>query len=88
MNVYLYPQNLKTIAKLWFWSLRDAGIILISLLISVFAIVNGIIFPSVLTLCYIVLTLRPDDVSILDYLKWAVKYFLTVQQIYKWRCKE
>lgn len=88
MNIYLYPQNLKTVAKLWSWGLRDAGIILIFLLISVFAVVNGIIFPAVITFCYIILTIRPDDISIMDYLKYAVRYFFTVQQLYKWRCKE
>ena len=33
---YLYPQNLKSQAKLWLWNLRDLAIIGTALLVSVF----------------------------------------------------
>ena len=35
---YLYPQNLKSQAKLWLWNLRDLVIIGAALLLSVLAI--------------------------------------------------
>ena len=35
---YIYPHNLKSQAKLWFWSLRDIAIIGVALLISILAL--------------------------------------------------
>ena len=31
------------------------------------------------------LTIRRDDTTILDFLCWAVRYFLTTQQLFFWR---
>ena len=50
---YLYPQNLKSQAKLWLWNLRDIAIIGTALLLSVLAIAQlKIILPLGLTLGY------------------------------------
>ena len=85
MKTYLYPQNLKATANLWLWSLRDFALIFISLLISVFALVHGILLPAVVTVCYGLMTIRPDDMAIIDYLRNAVKFFFTVQQLFYWK---
>lgn len=87
MTTYLYPQNLKATVKMWLWSLRDFAIIFISLLFSVVALVNGILFPAVFTVCYGIVTIRPDDMAIIDYLRNAVMYFFTVQQMFYWRAR-
>lgn len=87
MTTYLYPQNLKATVKMWLWSLRDFAIIFISLLFSVVALVNGIFFPAVFTVCYGIVTIRPDDMAIIDYLRNAVMYFFTVQQMFYWRAR-
>jgi hypothetical protein len=83
---YLYPDNLKAKATLWLWELRDIGIIAIGLLISVFALAQaGLLLPVVLTTVYAFLSIRFEDVSILDFIKYAVAFFFLKPQQYEWR---
>ena len=85
-NRYLYPQNMKASANMWFWSLRDFAILVIAALISVLiAALTKIVLPLALVLCFGVLTIRADDTTILDYIKYAVRYFIAQQQEYQWR---
>ena len=86
MRTYIYPQNLKAKPHLWLWGLRDFVILCVAVLLSVFALANtGMLLPMALSLCYGFLTIRADDTTILDYLKHAVRYFLTTQQYFEWR---
>ena len=86
MNEYIYPQNLKSQAKLWLWSLRDIAVIGIAMLISVLALTQIKLFlPLAITLAYAFLTIRMDDQSVLDFFIRAVKYFLTTEQYYEWK---
>ena len=86
MNEYIYPQNLKSQAKLWLWNLRDIAIIGVSMLISVLALTQIKLFlPMAVTLAFAFLTIRMDDMSVLDFIIRAVKYFLTTQQYYEWK---
>jgi len=88
MNQYLYPQNLKAQAKLWLWNLRDIVVIGIALLISVLALSQiGLFLPLALTLVYAFLTIQLDDVSVLDFIKRAVRFFITTQQYYTWKAR-
>lgn len=83
--MYIYPDNLKSKAMLWLWTLRDLAIIGIGSLISVFALSQlGFFVPIVLTTAYAFLSIRMDDTSILDFLRYAVRYFLLQQQSYSW----
>ena len=41
--------------------------------------------PAALTLGYGFLTIRLDDATIVDFIHYAVRYFLTTQQYYEWR---
>ncbi len=82
---YLYPDNLKSKATLWLWQLRDIGIISAGLLVSVFAFAQaGIFFPLILTVAYAFLSIRFDDVSILDFIKYATAYFFLKRQTFEW----
>lgn len=86
MTQYLYPQNLKATANLWLWSLKDFAIISIAALLSVLiASVSRFILPLALTLGYCFLTIRADDATVLDYIKYAVRYFISTQQHFEWR---
>lgn len=86
MIQYLYPQNLKAAANLWMWGLRDFAILGIAALISIVALVNlGWVIPAVATLCYGFLTIRMDDTTIMDFIRYAVRYFLSTQQYFEWR---
>ena len=86
MKTYIYPQNLKARAHLWFWSLRDFLILSISCLASAVIFVQaGIILPAALSLCFGFLTIRLEETTVMDYLSLAVRYFMTTQQYYEWR---
>ena len=83
--MYIYPDNLKSKATLWLWTLRDLASIGIGSLISVFALSQlGFFVPVVLTAAYAFLSIRMDDTSILDFLRYAVRYFLIQQKNYSW----
>lgn len=86
MTQYIYPQNLKATANLWLWSLKDFAILGIAALFSIAALVQlRMLVPAAITLCYGFLTIRLDDATILDFIKYAVRYFLSTQQHYDWR---
>ena len=86
MTHYLYPQNLKATANLWLWGLRDFCIIGIAALLSVVMLVYLRIFiPAAITLVYGFLTIRMDDTTVMDYMKYAVKHLITTQQYFEWR---
>ncbi len=88
MTTYLYPQNLKATANLWLWSLRDFAIMSISMLLSVLILAQVQIFtPLVLTLLFGFLTIRLEDTTVLDFIRYAVKYFISTQQQFYWREK-
>ena len=86
MTRYIYPQNLKARANLWLWGMRDFVILCVAALLSVVVLVQfGWLVPAANTLAFAFLTIRHDDVTVLDYLRWAVRYFLTTQQLFFWR---
>ena len=82
----MYPQNLKATANLWLWSLRDFVILSIAVLISAAIFINsGVLLPAALSLCFGFLTIRKDDITVVDFLGYAARFFLTGQQYYEWR---
>jgi hypothetical protein len=84
--VYIYPDNLKAKAILWLWELRDVGIIGVGLLISVFALAQlGTLIPIVLTALYAFLSIRVEDTSIMDFIRYAAAFFFGRPQTYDWR---
>lgn len=86
MTSYLYPQNLKATANLWLWGLRDFSILAVSALLSVVILVQLHFFiPAAATLCFGFLTIRLDDTTVLDFIKYAVRYFISTQQYFEWR---
>ena len=86
MTQYLYPQNLKATANLWLWSLKDFAILGVAALLSIVALVQlRVVIPAAVTLCFGFLTIRMDDATVLDFLKYAVRYFISTQQYYEWR---
>lgn len=86
MRRFLYPQNLTAKASLWLWGMRDFIILGICALLSIVAAVElGWLIPAAGTLCFGFLTIRKEDMTILDFIKYAVRYFITAQQYYEWR---
>ena len=86
---YIYPQNMRTKAKLWFWTLKDLIIIGVALTISVISWAKlGFILPAAATIVFAFLTIRLEDSSVLDYLKRAWRYFVGSQQYFEWKERE
>ena len=84
--MYIYPENLRAAPTLFLWRLKDLAVIGIGALISVFAMAQvGFTVPLVITLAYAFLVIRFEDTSILDFLKYAVKYFFVDQQEFRWK---
>ena len=88
MNAYIYPQNLKAKANLWLWNLKDFSIFCIMLLLSVLILSQTkLMLPLVVTVCFGFLSIRADDTTILEYIKYAFKYFISSQQYFEWQPK-
>ena len=84
--MYIYPDHLRAKATLWLWQLKDIGIIGVAALLSVLAISQlGLWPPIVLTAVYAFLSIRLEDTSILDFIKYACAFFILKQQFYEWR---
>ena len=84
--MYIYPDNLKASPMLFLWRLKDLAVIGIGTLISLVALSQiGFSIPLVITLAYAFLAIRFEDTSILDFIKYAVKYFFVEQQEFRWR---
>ena len=85
---FIYPQNMRASATLWLWSLRDFAVIVIAALFSALVLATTkILIPAVLTAAYALLSIRSDDTTVLDFLKYAIRYFISTQQYYIWRLK-
>ena len=86
MSVFIYPQNLKAQAKLWFWNFRDITIIGVALLVSILALTQVQFYlPMALTLVYAFLTIRMEESTVLEFIFRAARFFLTTQQYYEWK---
>ena len=86
---YIYPQNMRTQPKLWFWNLKDVIILAIALTISVVSWAKlGFILPAALTLGYAFLSIRMDEYSVLDFIRRAWRYFVSTQQYFDWKERE
>ena len=86
---YIYPQNMRTKAKLWFWNLRDMIVIGVALTVSVVSWAKlGFILPAALTLGYAFLSIRMDEYSVLDFIRRAWRYFVSTQQYFNWKERE
>ena len=85
---YIYPADLKSEPKLWLWNLKDLAALGIALIVSALALTQiHFYLPMVGTMVFGILTIRADDQSVLDFLKRAVRFFLTDPQEFYWQEK-
>jgi len=75
---------MKAEASMWLWTMRDFTVVAAAALISalVFA-ATKLPMPLAVAGVYAFLTIRFEDVCILDFLGWAIQYFITAQQRFK-----
>ena len=83
---FIYPQDLKAKPNMWLWNLKDFAIIGIGALFgAVLLIYLRQFLPIGLVAIYAFMTIRLDDTTIMDYIRFAVRYFITTQQYFEWR---
>lgn len=83
---FIYPQNMKAKASMWLWDLKDFAIIGIGALLStVFLIYLHKVLLLGIVAVYAFMTIRLDETTIMDYILYAVRYFITTQQYFEWR---
>jgi len=83
--MYIYPDNLTAKARLWLWELRDVAIIGVAVLLSVFALAQTGSFALLIgAMLYAFLSIRAEDASILDFLRFAARFLIWQQQSYEW----
>lgn len=77
---------MKAKANMWLWSLKDFAIIGIGALLSaVFLIYLHKLLLVGIFAVYAFMTIRLDETTVMDYIKYAFKYFITTQQYFEWR---
>jgi len=83
---YQYPDNLRAKPTLWLWELKHVTIIGICLLLSVLTFSQlRTLVPLAITAVGAFLTIRVDDITLLDYIKSCIYFFMSKQQTYYWR---
>ena len=88
-HIYIYPNDLKAKPTLWLWALRDVAVTGVCLVLSVLALVElGLFLPLICTVLYAFLSIRLEEASILDFLRYAMCFLLLKQQYYEWRESE
>ena len=86
MQLYYYPENLAAKATFWLWELRDLVIVVFGVLLSILALTQaGILLPLVATALFAFLSIRVDGVCILDFIRYALSFFLLTPQLFEWR---
>lgn len=82
---YIYPQNMRASATMWLWSLKDFAIIMVGALFSAFVLATTkIVIPVVIVALFAFLSIRAEENTILDYIQYSVKYFISTQQYFEW----
>ena len=86
---YIYPNNLKAKPTIWLWTLRDVAVVAICLVLSVLALAElRLVPPLICTVLYAFLSIRLEDASILDFLRYAMCFLFIKQQYYEWKERE
>ena len=83
--MYIYPANLKSRASLFLWQLKDIIVIVVLAMLGILALTQaGSPVVLAVTVGYAILSIRYEDNSLLDYLRYAWRFCAAKQQFYKW----
>ena len=86
MKTYIYPQNLKAKPHLWLWGMRDFVILAIAALLAVgLPAHTSPPLPLAGAPRFAFMTIRMEDTTVMDYLGYAARHFVTSQKYYEWR---
>ena len=84
--MYIYPANLKAQASILFWTLQDlVAAVLLSVLGVLLVNQTGSLFLLAVAAAFAFLSIRFEETSILDFIRYAWRHCVSCQQIYFWR---
>ncbi|MBQ3905381.1 MAG: hypothetical protein II743_01300 [Lachnospiraceae bacterium] len=87
--MYYYPDNLRSSASVWLWKIRDLCIAAALAILGALAMAGtGSSVLMVIAVCYAVMTMQADEVTIMDFIIYACRYFLLEQQEFEWRLRD
>lgn len=83
-DYYLYPKDMKSKPKVMVWYVKDIAISAIIFLFGIMiAVSSGFFYIMVIGIVYGLLTIQAGNNSVMDYIKYLLRYFFT-QQEYQW----
>ncbi|MCL2532320.1 MAG: hypothetical protein FWE40_09265 [Oscillospiraceae bacterium] len=66
--------------------MRDFSVVAVCVLLAVLVLATTRSpIPLAVAAVYGFLTIRFEEVCILDFISWAIRYFITTQQEFRWR---
>ena len=84
--MFIYPDNLKAKATFALWEIKNIVIIGVCALFSVLVLTQtGTLAPLAITGVYGFLTIQYEGISILSFIKNAVSFFISRQQVFEWK---
>lgn len=87
--MHYYPENLRSQATVWLWKVKDLIVTAVLLALGLFAFsASGEGFFVVIGAAYGILTIQAEEITVMDFLTWGVRYFLTQQQSFEWRMRD
>ena len=83
--MHYYPENLRSQATAWMWKIRDLCIAAILMILGALAMAGtGISFFLVMGVAYALLTMQAEEVTVMDFIVYACRYFFAEQQEFEW----
>ena len=87
--MHYYPENLKSRPTVWLWKIRDLCIASVLVILGALALVGtGSSLFLVMGVAYAVMTVQTDDVTVVDFIIYACRFFFAEQQEFEWRVTE
>ena len=84
-HIFIYPNDLSAKPTLWLWTLRDLAIAGAALILSALALAQlGTAVPLIATALFAFLSIRVEDVCVLDFLRYAMAFLCLKQQYFIW----
>ena len=84
--MYYYPENLRSQAVIWAWKIRDLCVAAVLVILGALAMAGtGSTLFLVIGIAYAVLTVQAGDVTVVDFVAYACRFFFVEQQEFEWR---
>ncbi len=84
--MHYYPENLRSQAVIWAWKIRDLCVAAALVILGALAMAGtGFSLLLIIGIAYAVLTVQAEDVTVVDFVIYACRFFFAEQQEFEWR---